>query len=93
MLGIVNLDPSSVQIKLLMSQVDINGKFPSIWNIPNYHRALFLIFLNFQGDGQIAFDEFVECFGVKELTSAPDTSTLRETFRVFDKVCLLVWTM
>ncbi|KAL5104092.1 Calmodulin-like protein [Taenia crassiceps] len=48
-------------MKLLMSQVDING------------------------DGQIAFDEFVECVGAKELTSTPDVATLRETFRVFDK--------
>ncbi|KAM7534412.1 hypothetical protein Aperf_G00000108375 [Anoplocephala perfoliata] len=60
-LSVCNLDPSSAQIKLLMSQVDING------------------------DGQIAFDEFVECFGAKELTSAPDVATLQETFRVFDK--------
>ncbi|VDL60686.1 unnamed protein product [Hymenolepis diminuta] len=60
-LSVVSLDPSSVQIKLLMSQVDING------------------------DGQIAFDEFVECFGAKELTSTPDAATLQETFRVFDK--------
>lgn len=40
----------------------------------------------FTGDGQIAFDEFVECFGAKELTSTPDVATLEETFRVFDKV-------
>ncbi|VDD75087.1 unnamed protein product [Mesocestoides corti] len=37
------------------------------------------------GDGQIAFDEFVECFGAKELTSTPDVGTLYETFRIFDK--------
>ncbi|EUB54432.1 Putative calmodulin-like protein [Echinococcus granulosus] len=60
-LNVVSLNPSAVQLKLLMSQVDING------------------------DGQIAFDEFVECFGAKELTSTPDVATLQETFRVFDK--------
>ncbi|VDK23502.1 unnamed protein product, partial [Taenia asiatica] len=60
-LSVVSLNPSAVQIKLLMSQVDING------------------------DGQIAFDEFVECFGAQELTSTPDVATLQETFRVFDK--------
>nr|CDS30945.1 EF HAND 1 calcium binding site [Hymenolepis microstoma] len=60
-LSVVSLNPSSVQMELLMSHVDING------------------------DGQIAFDEFVECFGAKELTSAPDVTTLQETFRVFDK--------
>ncbi|VUZ44468.1 unnamed protein product [Hymenolepis diminuta] len=41
--------------------------------------------VDINGDGQIAFDEFVECFGAKELTSTPDAATLQETFRVFDK--------
>uniref|UniRef100_A0A915ETR2 EF-hand domain-containing protein n=1 Tax=Echinococcus canadensis TaxID=519352 RepID=A0A915ETR2_9CEST len=85
-LNVVSLNPSAIQLKLLMSQVDINGESltPLQW-IGYMQGELASMLIVSAGDGQIAFDEFVECFGAKELTSTPDVATLQETFRVFDK--------